>query len=62
MIDFILGLLFPPKLGKIKDINSVMLAHAIREGKIDGYEGEDSRPGRVFEWPDGRHRKPRRIR
>ena len=62
MIGALLGRLFPPKLGKIEDVDTVLLALAIREGQVEVYQGEESKPGRVFEWPDGRHRKPLRIR
>ena len=53
MIAHILGVLFPPKLGKIKDVDTVVLLAAVRNGEIETYEGEDSWPGPVFEWRDG---------
>jgi|GEM_PF-6059228 len=62
MIGILLSRLFPPKLGRIKDVNATLLAIAIRNGEVEVYEGEESRPGRVFEWPQGRWAKPVRIR
>lgn len=62
MIGALLSRLFPPKLGKIEHPEEVFLAIAIRNGEIDAYHGEESKPGRVFEWPEGRWAKPVRIR
>lgn len=64
MFDCLLGFLFPPKRGKIHGFESVMLLHAVRQGLVKVYEAEprESGVGRVWEWPEGRHRKPRRLR
>jgi hypothetical protein len=60
MIARILSLLFPPRPGRIKDIDTVMLATAIRQGEIEVYEGEDSWAGQAFEWrKDHWHPMPR---
>jgi hypothetical protein len=61
MIARILSVLFPPKLGKIENIDTVVLAAAIRNGEAEVYEGEDSWAGPVFEWRDGWHLKSRRY-
>jgi hypothetical protein len=50
VIERLLSTLFPPKLGRIKDIDAIMLAIAIRQGEIEVYEGEDSWAGQAFEW------------
>ncbi len=62
MIQLLLSKLFPPRKGRIKEIDAVMRAIAIRNGEVEVYEGEESQPGRVFEWPQGRWAKPIRIR
>jgi hypothetical protein len=61
MIARILGVLFPPKRGKIADFHTVVLLAAIENGEIETYEGEDSWAGPVFEWRDGWHQKSRRY-
>lgn len=64
MLKVTLYKLFGPKLGRIEDFDSVLRAHALRAGtlKTEVPEPEESGIGRVWEWPEGRHRKPRRVR
>jgi hypothetical protein len=64
MLAYLLGLIFPPKLGKINGVDDVVLLHAIHQGKVTVYEAEppDSGVGRIWEWPEGRWREGHRIR
>jgi len=66
MLAYILSKTFPPradKLGKIHDVDAVLRLYAIRAGtlKVEEPEPADTGVGRLFEWPDGRHRKGRRV-
>lgn len=64
MIVDILGAIFPPELGKV-DIDSILRLKALQEGTLETYRANDPEYAgvvAVFEWPEGRNYKPKRIR
>jgi hypothetical protein len=66
MIRILIELIFPPKLGKIlyADLDYILIRHSLESGKIKPIDPgpEESAILGVFEWPNGRWGKPRRIR
>jgi hypothetical protein len=58
----ILGLLFPPKLGKIENHGPCVTLHLIRTGKIDAIEAEPwSWAGNTRVWHNDAWREPEEV-
>jgi hypothetical protein len=56
VITWTLGLLFPPKLGKIEDVDSVLLRYRLASGELETIDPGPPEGGiaKVLEWRDGR--------
>jgi hypothetical protein len=56
MISWTLGLLFPPKLGKIEDVDSVVLRHQLANGEFEIIDPGPPEAGvsKVRQWREGK--------
>lgn len=59
-MNLILSALFPPKMGKIENVQAVVLRHQIETGVIKIFESDTSWAGNTRMWRNGRWHQIRR--